>query len=112
MAPGARPASVTPGTLSKRDARWSRAVRRRATVRAITGSPCSSAHCAAVCTKPGVQVLLYSISLPISGSKARGTVSQPMRHPVISQALEKELQLTNRSSGSAISRNVGAAAPS
>ena len=62
------------------------------------------------CTKPGAHEVLYSISLPTSGTSAGGATIQPSRQPVISQVLENVLVLTTRSSGAARSRNEGAAA--
>ena len=49
------------------------------------------------------------MSLPRSGISARGATIQPSRHPVMSHDFEKLLVLTTRSSGSAMSRNDGAA---
>ncbi|MCY1527957.1 hypothetical protein D9M68_630430 [compost metagenome] len=74
----------------------------------MASSPRARATTPAACTKGGAQVLLYSISLPMSPSIAGGTTIQPRRHPVMRQALEKELQLMTRSSGVAMSRKDGA----
>ena len=77
----------------------------------MIGSPSFSATMPARCTNTGAQEVLYSISLPRSATRPRGTTSQPSRQPVISQDLEKVLALITRSPSSAMSRNDGATPP-
>ena len=52
--------------------------------------------------------MLYSISVDMPGNISSGTTIQPIRQPVISHALENELQLMTRSSASNKSRKDGA----
>ena len=70
-------------------------LRKRDSVCATVGSPCSMATTPARCTKTGEHEVLYSISLPRSAISAGGATIHPRRHPVISHALEKLLVLTD-----------------
>src|SRR4029077_6615654 len=110
IAPGGGATSI-PGRRASSVTSTSRAASSPARVRATQASPSVTAATPARWTKTGEHDVLYSISLPRSGISDGGATIQPSRQPVISQALEKLLVLTRRSSGSARSRKDGAQRP-
>jgi len=75
----------------------------------MMSSPPFTATTPARWTNTGAHDVLYSSSLPSSVIRVSGATIQPSRHPVINHDLENVFVLTTRSSGSAMSRNDGAA---
>ncbi len=61
--------------------------------------------------KSGAQDVLYSTSTAIASVSFGGSTIQPIRQPVIRQALEKLLVLMTRSPSSASGRKEGAEVP-
>ena len=106
--PPAAGASCTPGSACKSGTRVSRQALRCATTRGVTSAVRCNATTPARCTNTGEQEVLNSISLPICGVMLSGITSQPKRQPVIKKLLEKLCTTTSLSSGSAMSRKLGA----
>ena len=89
----------------------SRQARSRPTSSGTVASAWPRAASAARCTNTGAQEVLNSISLASSAAKPGGATIQPRRQPVIRKLFEKLCTTSSRSSGSAMSRKLGAQAP-